>query len=151
MQTAHDLQAEIAESLPRALARLLRALPTGSHEGRRLTPEQYAVLITLAAQGPLPMHALAAAREIAVNTATTVVDRLAMLGLVERAPEPADRRVVLVRLTAAGRELALATREARLGRLRTLFAELSGSELATLAAALEIVERVVERGAEVGR
>jgi len=38
------------------------------------------------------------------GTMTNRVDRLAGRGLVERLPDPRDRRSVLVRLTAAGRE-----------------------------------------------
>ena len=38
------------------------------------------------------------------GTMTNRVDRLADKGLVERLPDPADRRGVIVRLTDAGRE-----------------------------------------------
>ena len=46
--------------------------------------------------------ALAEHLRIAPRSATEVVDDLQERGLVERAPDPADRRATLVRLTEAG-------------------------------------------------
>ncbi|MFI7070017.1 MarR family winged helix-turn-helix transcriptional regulator [Micromonospora sediminicola] len=50
-------------------------------------------------EGPMPASILAQACGISPNALTTVVDRLAERGLVERVKDPADRRRVLVRLT----------------------------------------------------
>jgi len=49
--------------------------------------------------GPLPASALASACGVTANAMTTVIDRLTEKGLVERQPDPADRRRVLVALT----------------------------------------------------
>src|SRR4051794_31010899 len=49
--------------------------------------------------GPLPASTLASACGVTGNAMTTVIDRLADKGLVQRQPDPADRRRVLVSLT----------------------------------------------------
>ena len=58
------------------------------------------------------------------GTMTNRVDRLAARGLVERLPDPNDRRGVLVRLTADGKETVDGAFEALLDRERALLADL---------------------------
>jgi DNA-binding MarR family transcriptional regulator len=50
---------------------------------------------------------------IAARSATEVVDQLEAKGLVERRPDPADRRATRIRLTRAGVGMRAAVREAR--------------------------------------
>jgi DNA-binding MarR family transcriptional regulator len=69
------------------------------------------------------------------GTMTNRVDRLASRGLVERLPDPHDRRGVLVRLTPEGRETVDGAFEALLAAERELLTDLSSREhrqLATL-------------------
>jgi DNA-binding MarR family transcriptional regulator len=56
----------------------------------------------------LPTGQLAEAAGIAGPTATRMLDGLVAAGRVERAPDPGDRRCVVVALTPAGRELVAA-------------------------------------------
>ncbi|MFW6724322.1 MarR family winged helix-turn-helix transcriptional regulator [Streptomyces sp. MAR4 CNY-716] len=58
------------------------------------------------------------------GTMTNRIDRLAKKDLVERLPDPSDRRGVLVRLTAEGRERADAALAALLAQERAILAEL---------------------------
>ncbi|TKK83781.1 MarR family transcriptional regulator [Herbidospora galbida] len=60
-------------------------------------------LSRLTARGPLTASELAAAAGLTGGAATTAIDRLERTGLVERVRDTADRRRVLVRLTAPGR------------------------------------------------
>jgi DNA-binding MarR family transcriptional regulator len=57
-------------------------------------------------EGPMTATALAAASGVSANALTTVVDRLAGRGLVERVPDTGDRRRVLIRLTALAGHLS---------------------------------------------
>lgn len=50
-------------------------------------------------EGPMTATTLAQASGVTANALTTVVDRLADRGLVERVRDPADRRRVVIRLT----------------------------------------------------
>jgi DNA-binding MarR family transcriptional regulator len=74
-------------------------------------------------------------REAMLSTAgmTNRLDRLEQAGLVQRLPDPDDRRGVLVELTDAGRELAEAAGDAESRASRRLFDKLDARERAELA------------------
>jgi DNA-binding MarR family transcriptional regulator len=71
---------------------------------------------------------------------TQLIARLQDAGLADRAADPADGRVVQVRITADGRALLARRRAARAERLAGLLAQLSEEEQAALAAALPAME-----------
>ncbi len=73
------------------------------------------------------------------GTMTNRVDRLATKGLVERLRDQADRRGVLVRLTADGRSRVDAALAGLLAHERLLLAELSAADQAALASLLRSV------------
>lgn len=68
-----------------------------------LTPHLATVVRGLAT--PSPMRELARRLQLDASNLTGLVDRLEQRGLVERRPDPADRRVKQLTLTAAGAEL----------------------------------------------
>ena len=70
------------------------------------------------------------------GTMTNRVDRLAARGLVERLPDPHDRRGVLVRLTAAGRTRVDGALVGLLQRERDLLAGLDAADQRRLAGLL---------------
>jgi DNA-binding MarR family transcriptional regulator len=70
------------------------------------------------------------------GTMTNRVDRLAARGLVERLPDPHDRRGVLVRLTSAGRTRVDGALEGLLQRERDLLAGLDATDQQRLAGLL---------------
>jgi DNA-binding MarR family transcriptional regulator len=71
------------------------------------------------------------------GTMTNRVDRLTGRGLVERLPDPGDRRGVLVRLTPDGKRTVDAAFEELIGHERELLASLPHDDRATLAALLK--------------
>ena len=73
------------------------------------------------------------------GTMTNRVDRLATRRLVQRRPDPADRRGVLVRLTSAGRRAVDAALEDLLAREHQLLQALGGPERTELAALLRVL------------
>jgi DNA-binding MarR family transcriptional regulator len=83
------------------------------------------------AEGPLSLSELATAVSVDAPYATLIVDSLEERGLVERRPDPADRRRKLVALTPEGKEAA--QRALRIKREPPPgFATLSPAELDTL-------------------
>jgi DNA-binding MarR family transcriptional regulator len=82
------------------------------------------------------------------GTMTNRVDRLAARGLVERLPDPSDRRGVLVRLTAEGRTTVDGALEGLLRRERDLLTGLDADQQRVLAGLLR--ELVVPFEGEVG-
>jgi DNA-binding MarR family transcriptional regulator len=81
------------------------------------------------------------------GTMTNRVDRLAARGLVRRAPDPSDRRGVLVRLTDAGRGRVDAALSALLTNERALLTGLGDADRTRLAALLRAMVRPFDEGA----
>jgi DNA-binding MarR family transcriptional regulator len=73
------------------------------------------------------------------GTMTNRVDRLATKGLVERMPDPDDKRGVLVRLTDEGRSRVDAALDGLLVQERQLLEALTTSQRESLAAMLRMV------------
>ena len=70
-----------------------------------LTVAQLRVLLVLHAAGPSRMSAIASVLDIALPTATGIVDKLVRKGLVVREADLKDRRLVIARLSAGGQEI----------------------------------------------
>jgi len=64
----------------------------------------FAVLEAVLHKGPLPVNVIGKLVLLTSGSITTAIDRLEARGLVERLPDPCDRRARIVRLTAAGRD-----------------------------------------------
>ena len=79
-----------------------RSLGTAAEE---TTIAQYRALVVLASRGPQRMVDLAGALDVAPSTAGRMCDRLVRKGLIRRHRARADRRAVLVSITAAGRQV----------------------------------------------
>ena len=102
------------------------------------------VLMRLREQGPTRQSALASAFELSPHSITDMVDALERRGLVERQPDPTDRRAKLVAITDAGEaglDVANATRE-RL--LKQIFGALSETDRATFLRLLDSLDKAAE-------
>ncbi|QJY50919.1 MarR family transcriptional regulator [Pseudonocardia broussonetiae] len=106
-----------------------------------VTPSQARALGTMLRLGPLRLGDLAEHLRIAPRSATEVVDALEGRGLVERTPDPADRRATLVVPTERGRETGEAIRAARAAESESVFRELSEEDRAELARILRALAR----------
>ncbi|HEY7261749.1 MAG TPA: MarR family winged helix-turn-helix transcriptional regulator [Trebonia sp.] len=84
------------------------------------TIAQYRALVVLASRGPQRMVGLAGALDVTPSTAGRMCDRLVRKGLVRRHRARADRRSVLVSITAAGRAVV----DQATARRRALIAEI---------------------------
>jgi len=101
--------AELLMGVARALhGSLVRALARYD-----VTPGQARALRVAMQDDPVRLSVLAERLHIAPRSATEVVDALEARGLVERRPDPADRRAVGVRPTPEGRRLSALLGEAR--------------------------------------
>ena len=76
---------------------------------------------------------------------TRVVAALEAAGLVQREIDPDDRRIVRIRATSRGARVMQDGRERRVAELARELAELPERDVATLAKALDVLERVVGR------
>ena len=114
------------------VARRLRHLGRETLEPLHVTPSQSRALGVLEHHGALRPGELAEHLRIAPRSATEVVDDLQDRGLVERRPDPGDRRATLVALTAAGQATGAAIRAARQQEAERFFGALSDQDRAEL-------------------
>jgi DNA-binding MarR family transcriptional regulator len=111
---------------------------------RRLLQERYATtlprfdLMAQLERAPkgLKMGELSKRMMVTGGNVTGITDMLEREGLVERVAAPRDRRARLVRLTGAGRRAFAAMAEEHERWIVEAFTELSGREMATIAALL---------------
>ena len=109
-----------------------------------LTKPQLRVLLLLHG-GPHRMGQLAAALGTSLPSATSLVDRMVGRGLVERATDPADRRVVVCRLSPVGRTEIERLRRSGRDRLIALVERLSPAELALAVQGLQVLAGAAAR------
>ena len=102
-QVADEAAVDAVLSASRSLiAVATRSLGAAAEE---TTIAQYRALVVLASRGPQRLTDLAGALDVAPSTAGRMCDRLVRKGLVRRHRARADRRSVLVSVTAAGRDV----------------------------------------------
>ncbi|SNQ45508.1 putative MarR-family transcriptional regulator [Frankia canadensis] len=139
MDPTPDLAAQVGATFER-LARLVRHLGQPSD----LSLVAVATLSTLDRLGPHRLTALAAREGVTQPAMTQLVGRLADAGLVGRAADPGDGRVVLVHITDEGRRMLAERRARRAERVADLLRALDLAERASLMAALPALDALVE-------
>ncbi|MGW3289594.1 MarR family winged helix-turn-helix transcriptional regulator [Streptomyces sp. NPDC001002] len=103
------LTMEVVELIGDVVARFYEDYEDAAGE-HALTGAQ-ARLLSLLSLEPLPMRKLARKLKCEPSNVTGIVDRLESRGLVERRPDPADRRVKLAAATDEGLRVARELRE----------------------------------------
>jgi DNA-binding MarR family transcriptional regulator len=98
-----------------------------------LSPSQARALRVVCEREDTRVSDLAEALRIAPRSATEVADGLQERGLVERTPDPRDRRAVILRPTGDGRRVRAEVDAARADDSRELFGRLSAEDRAELA------------------
>lgn len=97
----YSLEGQIGFLLRKAQQRHLNIFMT--HIGEDLTAQQFAALAKLLEVGPSSQNSLGRQTAMDVATIKGVVTRLRDRGLVEKSPDPTDKRLHLIALTAEGR------------------------------------------------
>lgn len=130
---------QLAYDLRMACMRLARRVRYGS---TTLPPSFFVVLATLE-RGATTAAALAAKERVSAPSMSRTISELAERGLIDRTPDPSDKRCLQLTLTDAGRaELATARKE----RDEWMSARLDGctaSERGTLRDAVDILDRIL--------
>lgn len=142
--TRRDLLAQVMDEIthhgPSGFMRFLRHWPGGALSFLHLQ-----VLMTLDADGPQPMHALAELLDVSQASATGIVDRMESRGLVERTRDGEDRRVIRVCIATAGRDLLTSMATERRERLALLLEGLTDDELEGFLRGSRALRRARER------
>jgi len=124
------------------LSRLLDKARREAFTAHRIETWEFDVLAALRRAGrpyQLTPGALVRQTMVTSGTMTNRVDRLVARGLVERSPDPRDRRGVLVALTTTGKRTVDGAFESLLASEQDLLADLSEQDHAQLAALLKRV------------
>ena len=109
-----------------------------------VTPSQLSALATLDRRGPLALRDLAASERVSSSTLTRIVAALESENLITRITDPDDRRCNLVSVTPAGAELLTSARDKGTQLLADRVAALSTADADVLAAALPVLELLLE-------
>jgi DNA-binding MarR family transcriptional regulator len=133
---------EIAEALPQRSSELSRLFLTRTSVCVSRT--EVGVLRKLWAS-PRRITELAAEERVTQPAITLLVNRLTERGWVQRIPDPTDGRAVLVSLTATGEEVFEGLRAEYRALLHEEMASLEDGEVETLAAAVAILDKLIDR------
>ncbi|HWH11528.1 MAG TPA: MarR family winged helix-turn-helix transcriptional regulator [Solirubrobacteraceae bacterium] len=132
-----ECSAGLARALKGAIAAARRLRGRETQRAGEVAHAQYALLFELAERDELTAGELAAAADLAPATVTGMLDHLVAAGLVDRGRPERDRRLVVCRLTDAGRA-RVAARRARLEPLwNAAIAEFDPRELGIATAVLD--------------
>ena len=141
--TLVDTAARLRMAIVRT-ARRLRQEAAG--EGTELTPTAGSALAAVERHGPLTPSELARIERIKRPTATRILRVLLEAGLVDRAPDPEDRRSALVSVNAAGRERLRRLRGRKNAFLARRMRDLPPDDVAALDRAATILEGILDGG-----
>lgn len=132
----------LADRLHSLSIHLLRTVRK-TDEATRLSPARLSALSVVVFVGPVTMTQLARAEGVTPPTMTRLVQALEADGLVARAGDRSDGRVVLLRATPAGRRLMAAARAQRVATLAELLTHLDVATLTTVSRAVDALEPVM--------
>ncbi len=132
----------MASQLRLALIPLVREL---RHQaGPDLTPTLVSALVTVAKEGPLTLGELAGREHVSQPMITKVTGTLVEEGLAIKEPDPGDRRVCRLRITAKGERVLERSRTRKNAWLARRLRTLDDDERAVLVAAMPLLEKLAE-------
>src|SRR5689334_22743475 len=114
----------------------LRCAGTGRMVKAGISMTHLHILWVLEHHGDLTMSRLAEMLDVSFSNATGLIDRMEERGLVERVRVPDDRRVVIVRASAAGARIRDEIEALKQDRMRAILGRLGPDQLTRVLAAL---------------
>ncbi|QMU74788.1 MarR family transcriptional regulator [Streptacidiphilus sp. PB12-B1b] len=102
-----------------------------------LTVPQFRMLVVLDTNGATSLSRLAEQLAVNPSTAMRMVDRLSAAGMVERTPDPEDRRVVRLVATEPGRRVVHAVTERRQAEITRIVATMPHEHRSAMVRALQ--------------
>ena len=139
--TDRDLGAALVDAVW-GLRRVTRRVVRESFPEPALPPSEAELLAAVSRAKGTSVNEAAQALQLAPNTVSTLVGRLARAGLLERRPDPADRRAARLHLTVAGHARVRQFRRHREDVLERALGTLAVDERRALAAALPAIRRL---------
>jgi DNA-binding MarR family transcriptional regulator len=121
----------------RASLREVRCMSGDRMRRSDVSHTHFHIVSLLERHGDMPMSHLADMLDVSLSNASGLIDRLEERGLVERIRVPADRRVVLVRASDAGRRMIAEVEVLKDDMLQRVIDRLDDEQLARAAQSLE--------------
>jgi DNA-binding MarR family transcriptional regulator len=132
-----DALVEQCSALLPAFARAMNCAITELSQQLDVTPAQVKVLLQLSRKEKMSVGEIADALFVSMPAASEIIDRLVETGLVVRAPDPTDRRRVIVSTTTESQEAIDRLLDLRRTQIRKALLRLSPEERPVAARALE--------------
>jgi DNA-binding MarR family transcriptional regulator len=135
---------QLAREIERLFALVVKRRPEEADVEPQLTPTQRVALAAIVDDGPLRLGALADYVGTTDPTATRAVDALVAERLVDRTPDPDDRRAIRIAATQAGRKLLERRRRRFVKLLRAPLGKMRPREQANLVEHLAALNRALD-------
>jgi DNA-binding MarR family transcriptional regulator len=132
----------IAQLYP-TIIRVMGRIRSVVHEGMDLSYNQYKMLLTIYDKGSCPLNLLARELQIAMSSASEMVDRLVIQGFVDRTVDEENRRQVTISTTERGEELIRELQQGIVENYRTLLGRLPDEEQEELVRTLETLAAIL--------
>lgn len=139
VRQAHE---EVADDVVTAVLTASRLLVSVSARSlaaveETLTLPQFRMLVVLDSRGAMNISRLGEHLDVIPSTAMRMVDRLAAAGMLERSPNPVNRREILITLTGKGRGTVRRATERRRAEIARIVAAMPRNQRKSLIKALE--------------
>lgn len=132
----------IAQLYP-VIMRVMGRIRSMVHDGMDLTYNQYKMLLTIYDKGSCPLNLLAKELQIAMSSASEMVDRLVNLGFVYRTVDEENRRQVVIYTTEQGEELIRELRRGIVDNYRKLLERLPERDRERLVQSFEALAEIL--------
>jgi DNA-binding MarR family transcriptional regulator len=132
---------QMAAQLHSVSMRMLRVLRREDEEAG-MSASRLSALSVIVFAGPLSLAELSEAEHVRAPTMSRIVEHLVQDGLVTREADPADRRMVRIAATPAGRSLLEQGRARRVQAISGRLRKLADSERRALHRGLELMELI---------
>jgi DNA-binding MarR family transcriptional regulator len=133
----------IADTLPEIMRRIIESRPL--HQGEfDITLAQMRAMGAIGSQGACTMGELAGRLGISLSAATGLADRMVQQGLIERKPDPQDRRIVRVEVSKSGRRAHASMHKEKQRLMAAALGKLSHGELERMADSLTLLRACLE-------
>jgi MarR family transcriptional regulator, organic hydroperoxide resistance regulator len=128
----------------RMVNRVFTQYDPDSWMGISLSIAQVKSLFFIANEEEVNFRKLASAMNVTPSNVTGVVDRLVEKGLVTRTENPADRRMLMIKLTDKGQTLITSLRESRTNQISSVLNRMTSEDLSIVAHGYSLLKRAVE-------
>jgi DNA-binding MarR family transcriptional regulator len=143
-------QDELLGQFEAVLYRIARIMAPSHEQAQqgRLSPPQYLVMRLLEREGPMRVSDVAAQMGVKAPAASMMLNGMHEHDLIDREPDPDDRRATLVSVSAQGAEALREAEETRRVFMRQIASELDPEEWATVIRGLNTIADAA--GAQIG-